>query len=188
MEYLWEHQKTKVAYIPTAFEIYKEAPWAEVNRKLFSRQGFTMIDTPVSRMTKDDLISKLGEINVLFIEGGNTTYLLQKCLESGLCELILSLVETGVVYIGSSAGSIVAGPTIAPFIPEDMKELPRGYQILSDRGFGLVPEVVLPHYDTGEFAAENDMIKAEYGSALKLVPLNDDQYLEVTGGKVELKG
>ncbi len=78
--------------------------------------------------------------DALFIGGGNTFRLLKALQDRELLEPIRRKVKGGAPYIGSSAGSNVAGPTI-----KTTKDMP----IVQPRSFdslGLVPFQISPHY------------------------------------------
>ena len=80
------------------------------------------------------------ETDAIFIGGGNTFRLLKALQDLDLIEAIRRKVGSGAPYIGSSAGSNVAGPTI-----KTTKDMP----IVQPRSFdslGLVPFQISPHY------------------------------------------
>src|SRR2546423_5712900 len=54
----------------------------------------------------------VAEADAVFIGGGNTFRLLKAIQDLGLLEPIRRRIREGIPYIGSSAGSNVAGPTI----------------------------------------------------------------------------
>jgi dipeptidase E len=58
------------------------------------------------------LLTPLEQSDAVFIGGGNTYALLKRLKEGRLVEPIRERVHAGMPYIGSSAGSNVAGPTI----------------------------------------------------------------------------
>ena len=68
------------------------------------------------RLAKMDLevvgFEEVERADAIFAGGGNTFRLLKKLYESGLFERVRERVRAGVPYVGSSAGSVVACPTI----------------------------------------------------------------------------
>jgi dipeptidase E len=80
------------------------------------------------------------EADAIFVGGGNTFRLLKALEDFDLIEPIRRKVSSGTPYIGSSAGSNVAGPTI-----KTTKDMP----IVQPRSFdslALVPFQISPHY------------------------------------------
>lgn len=75
--------------------------------------------------------------------GGNTYYLLSKLKESGFLDKISKAVEKGVLYVGVSAGSVIASPSIDHISFLDENDI--GLEDLSAMGF--VCEQIVPHYE-----------------------------------------
>jgi len=87
-----------------------------------------------------DFRATLERADAVFVGGGNTYALLDRLRESGLLEAIRARVWTGLPYVGSSAGSNVAGPNI--LTTNDWNVVGLG---VFD-ALGLVPFNINPHY------------------------------------------
>ena len=102
----------------------------------FAEMGFTM----TSAHSVSDPVKAIAEIDAIFIGGGNTFRLLKALQDLELIDPIRRRVREGAPYVGSSAGSNVAGPTI-----KTTKDMP----IVQPRTFdslGLVPFQISPHF------------------------------------------
>lgn len=114
-----------------------------------------------------DPASAVSSAEAVFVGGGNTFRLLRSLRRGGLLGPLRDRVRTGLPYLGSSAGTNLACPTIRT--TNDMPILdPEGFDAL-----GLVPFQINPHYldpDPGsthqgetraqrltEFCEENDV-------------------------------
>lgn len=85
-------------------------------------------------------LAALEVVDAVFVGGGNTYALLKRLRASKLLDAIRARVLAGVPYVGSSAGSNVAGPTILTTNDWNVVGLDR-FEAL-----GLVPFNVNPHY------------------------------------------
>jgi dipeptidase E len=87
-----------------------------------------------------DPLATLDRAGALFVGGGNTYALLQRLRRAGLPDPIRDRVRAGMRYVGSSAGSNVAGPNI--LTTNDWNVV--GLDVFD--ALGLVPFNVNPHY------------------------------------------
>lgn len=87
-----------------------------------------------------DMKAAVEEADVIVTGGGNTWQLLDKVLSLGLAGIIKEKVESGTPYIGWSAGSNLACPTI--MTTNDMPVV----EPQSFRSLGLIPFQINPHY------------------------------------------
>lgn len=162
-----------VAFIPTAGDAYRETPWISADEKALLDLGYVVQTVVLSEQNADTLWPELADVDIIFVAGGNTTYLAQMAHESGFTRILGELLTIGKTYIGSSAGSILAGPTVTPFVAADLPELPNAFKLSDPTCLGLVDYVVLPH-DLGQEAAHEKTI-TDY-PAYKFVRLTDAEY------------
>jgi len=129
------------------------------------------------------------ETDAIFIGGGNTFRLLKALEDFDLIEAIRRKVSGGAPYIGSSAGSNVAGPTI-----KTTKDMP----IVQPRSFdslALVPFQISPHYldpdpnstHMGETQEERILQFLEENNT-PVVGIREGAWLLCNDGNVALKG
>lgn len=166
--------KASVAFIPTAGDIYPETPWIEGDRRALIDLGYDVIDVDLKGKSASDLEQSFTRADIIFVAGGNTTYLLVEARRSGFDTIIRDLLARGKIYIGSSAGSILAGPSVEPFLTEDLGELGRNFAVGSPTCLGLVDYIMLPHYPT--YAERNDEIAEKYAERFAFAKVTDDRY------------
>ncbi len=165
----------RVAFITTAGNIYKETPWIENDRKALEGLGYTINNIDFEDyQDAAKLRVALADSDIIFLAGGNTTYLNEYAQRSGFTAIIRDLITEGKIYIGSSAGSILAGPSVAPFAKEDAEELPAEFITHDPNCLNLVPYIILPHYPN--YALQNDHIADSYKDQFTFVKLTDHEY------------
>jgi dipeptidase E len=124
-----------------------------------------------------------------FIGGGNTFRLLKALQDVDLLDAIGRKVKSGAPYIGSSAGSNVAGPTI-----KTTKDMP----IVQPRSFdslGLVPFQISPHFQDpdpnsrhmGE-TQEDRILQFLEENETPVVGIREGAWLICENGAVTLRG
>lgn len=131
----------------------------------------------------------IDEANVIFAGGGNTFRLLKGLHDDDLLGPIRRKVAIGIPYIGSSAGSIVACPSL-----KTTKDMPV-VQPPSFEALGLVPFQISPHYldpdpastHMGETQEERILQFLEENEE-PVVGLREGSILRVQDGTVGLKG
>jgi len=85
-------------------------------------------------------VAVLERVDAVFVGGGNTYALLQRLHRAKLVEALRARITAGAPYVGSSAGSNLAGPTILTTNDWNVVGLDR-FDAL-----GLVPFNINPHY------------------------------------------
>lgn len=169
----------RIGYVPDAALPYPDAPFVNAEQQRIVALGHDVEVVRVGGTPLEETERALDRVDALYIAGGNTFALLHALRSTGADRAIVDRVRAGLPYIGLSAGSVVAGPTIEPITPmDDPAEAP----VLVDRaGLGLVDVVVVPHADGVSYpAAVIERVVAEYGATHPLRLLDDDQAFLVT--------
>ncbi len=163
--------------------------WDEYTRKV--RERFEAIGVKLTSIHEcADPVKAVEEAESIVVGGGNTFNLLKTMQENKLVEPIKAkALEQETPYIGWSAGSGVAAPTLCT--TNDMPIV----EPLSFTSLNLVGFQINPHYTEAHppgFAGETRMMRlAEYVQANQsttVVGLQEGCMLHVEGGKVNLIG
>lgn len=125
---------TSVLFVPFALHDHDE--YARTASARFRKMGFNL----ESIHTAGDRGQAICDAEAIFIGGGNTFRLLKALYDLDLIEQIRERVQQGMPYLGSSAGSNVAGPTIKTTNDMPIVEPP------NFKALGLVSFQINPHY------------------------------------------
>lgn len=137
--------ETKVAFIPTAVNVEAgNKEWFVDQFINLWRYGFCWIDiVDPSAANVHDWKMRLAAADVIFVSGGNTFHLLEQSRACGLDDWLKQNLQ-GKVYVGSSAGSVLAAPTIA--VAGLANADPNITNLQDLRGLELVDFEFIPHY------------------------------------------
>jgi dipeptidase E len=173
----------RVLFVPHA--AHDLASYGDTTRLRFADMGYELESVHELKNAGD----AVRRAEAIFIGGGNTFRLLDALYRLDLLFLIRERVESGMLYIGSSAGSVVACPSLKT--TNDMPIIqPRSFEAL-----GLVRFQINPHYTDPdpsstyraetrdgrllEFLEENDS---------RIIALREGAMLLVQGGAIALRG
>ena len=134
--FLKKHNVSKVLFIPFAAVTFS---YDDYEAKV--QQRFDEFNVKVDSIHKyKDAIKAVEDAETIVVGGGNTFHLLRSIQELGLIEPIRKKITNGTPYIGWSAGSNLACPTICT--TNDMPIV----EPLSFEAFDFIPFQINPHY------------------------------------------
>ncbi len=174
-----------LAFIPYAAVSMSFVEYFNKVNEVFTKMGYEV------KSTEDiqGAAKVLEEADAIVVGGGNTFHLIHFMHEKGIMDIIKKKVENGTPYIGWSAGSNVACPSIKT--TNDMPVI----QPVSFEGLSLVHFQVNPHYTDGRIPNHNgesreDRIKEfmELNPEYPVVGLKEGTMLRIEGESIKLIG
>ena len=167
------------------FALHDRDGYATKAKEPFAVMGYKMDSAHAAK----DKIKAIEETDAIFIGGGNTFRLLKALQDLELLDPIRRRVREGMPYIGSSAGSNVAAPTIKT--TNDMPIVqPQSFDAL-----GLVPFQINPHYlddDPGSThmgeTREERIVQFLEENDTPVVGMREGAWLRIEDDSVFLKG
>lgn len=177
----------KTAFITTAAETETgKKQWMIDNRQGLVDAGFDVFDYTLTGKSPADLENELGGADIIHVNGGDTFWLLLQARKSGFGDFVKKQLANGKVYMGSSAGSVLAAPDIQ--IIEMLDSNTVAEQLMDSVGLGLVDFVALPHWAGASFRQQYlQNIETLYNSKNKIILLNDFQYVHVVGDMYRIR-
>jgi len=172
-----------VLFVPYA--LFDRDKYAATAQQRFQKMGYELTSVHVA----EDPVAAVNETEAVFIGGGNTFRLLKTLYDFNLLDPIRERVSNGMPYIGSSAGSNVAAPTIKTTNDMPIVQPP------SFKALGLVSFQINPHYldpdpnskHMGETREERIMQFLEENDT-PVVGLREGAMLRIDDGEIILRG
>ena len=175
----------EIAFVPYAAVTFS---YAEYERKVQARFSELGIRVRSVHRAKDPA-AMIRTAEAICVGGGNTFALARKMQQQGLMQAILRRIRAGVPYVGWSAGSNVACPTISTTNDMPIVE-PESF-----RAIGAVKFQINPHYldanpagHAGETREQRILEYIEANPRRWVVGLREGCMLRLVDGKLELIG
>lgn len=175
-----------VAFITTASKVSEDVSFVRDDYQAMKDLGFNIEEFDIEGKTESEVFNFLKIKDIIFVEGGNTFYLLDAMRKCNFEKVIRKLLKEGIVYIGVSAGSIVAGKTIKT---AEWKNADKNINGMKDlKGLNLVPYDIFVHYAPEHAEVINQEMPNPKKRAKNLRILTDQQALIVQGKETALIG
>jgi dipeptidase E len=175
-----------VTFIPTASIPEKIRFYVGADKKALEKLGMITDELEISTASEEEIAVKLKTNDYIFVSGGNTFFLLQELKRTGADKILMEEINSGKLYIGASAGSMIVSknieyvkymdnPKVAPDLNNDFSAL------------SIVDFCIVPHATNFPFKKLVEKIISTYGNELKLYPISNSQAALVKGDDVEIK-
>ncbi|MDR0672931.1 MAG: Type 1 glutamine amidotransferase-like domain-containing protein [Zoogloeaceae bacterium] len=174
----------KVAFIPTASRPEKVTFYVDADKKTLAKLGFSIRELEISSASAPEIEEGLETADYIFVEGGNTFFLLQELKRTGADKAILRQIDQGKPYIGASAGSMILAPSIE--YAQRMDDAAAAPRLNGDfSALAAVDFCVVPHFTNAPFRKAAQQIVAEYAQRLDLRSISNHEAIVVRGNRVE---
>ena len=170
-------ESKKILFIPTATNVDEYKKYIHLTQKVFEDFGYEVENFDVSIFSEEIAKEKLSEAKIVFISGGNTFYLLQELKRKNLISYLKERIENGLLYIGESAGSVIAAPDIEYASIVDDKTL--ATELDDYTGLNLVDFYIVPHFEEEPFVESSRNTVELYKDKLDLKLINNKEAILV---------
>lgn len=174
-----------ITFIPTASIVETVNFYVKSGRKALEDMGLLVDELEISTASAEEITSKLKQNDYIYVTGGNTFFLLQEMKRTGTDQLIIEEVNSGKLYIGESAGAIVASADIE--YAKGVDSVDEAPDLESFDALGLVDFYPVPHYNYPPFQEATKQIIDTYSSTLKLSPISNQEAILVNHEEIKVK-
>lgn len=154
-----------------------------------AKNVFKILNLEIIDYTNEDLRESLEKCDGIFVGGGNTFLLLNKLYQYSLIDILKNKINSGIPYLGTSAGSNICGMTIGT--TNDMPIV----HVKSLEALGIIDFNINPHYldpiDGFEHMGESRETRINEFHKFNdqfVIGLREGSYLQVEGDDIYLKG
>ena len=170
-------ESKKILFIPTATNVDEYKKYIHLTQKAFGDFGYEVENFDISIFSEEIAKEKLSEAKIVFVSGGNTFYLLQELKRKNLIPYLKGKIENGLLYIGESAGSVIAAPDIEYASIVDDKTL--ATELDDYAGLNLVDFYIVPHFEEEPFVESSRNTVELYKDKLDLKLINNKEAILV---------
>jgi len=178
-----------VAFISTAAKPEENLDYLKKDWTIMrDEMGFNVEEIDIEGKTEAQVMKMLELKDIIFVEGGNTFYLLKAMRRCKFGRIIRKLLKNGKVYIGVSAGSIVAGRNIktAGWLGEEYGNKEK-FGVKNLKGLNLIPFDIFVHYQPEHAEIIRKKLPWRW-QRRRLKIITDEQAVLVQGKEVMLIG
>jgi dipeptidase E len=189
---------TKVAFFTTAqipfLDEYPTPKWVIDDKDGWLQEGYQITELCLNKLFPENLFETLKGFDIIHFCGGSSLYLRLSMALSGFDKIVHKLFDLGIIYSGSSAGSMVCCPDMnMKHILDDSLTADNTMSQLSTifgdslTGLNLVPFLLSPHFNSPDHIPYfRQMVEFMPRPNYPILFLADDQGLWVDGDSFRL--
>ena len=163
---------TNIGFIATASELETNREYMYQDREDLLKMSYYIIDIDISKESKLEIIKKFNDVDVIYVAGGNSFYLLQQIIVKDILQELKEFANNK-IYIVSSAGACIACPSIE--YAQKLDDKSQAKLLNTYESMNLIDFYILPHYKSKEkYTKLAEEIEKEY-SSYKFVKLSNNQ-------------
>ena len=140
-----EIKDKKVLYITTASDGENDS-----DKSWMDEEYETILDLGFSENIYEFKIGQkeinINDFDVIYMMGGNTFYLMDMIRKYNFDTVIKKAMDNGIIYIGSSAGSIILGNSVEYALPFDENNV----DLKDFSGLRIIDGIIIPHANRKE--------------------------------------
>ena len=141
-----EIKDKKVLYITTASdgENDSDKSWMDEEYETILDLGFSKENIYEFKIGQKEI--NINDFDVIYMMGGNTFYLMDMIRKYNFDTVIKKAMDNGIIYIESSAGSIILGNSVEYALPFDENNV----DLKDFSGLRIVDGIIIPHANRKE--------------------------------------
>lgn len=178
--YVEGKEEPTIAYLPLA-SLYAER-WLEMTEDAF--KGLAELKTiNTELMTQKAIEGMIRDADVVYVPGGNTFLLNHRLHASGVMPFLQKRIQSGLPYVGFSAGAILCGPNI--LTSKDLNAVSTSFfKGLNAFQFNISPHYPLDGY--GQSVKDDWLADYHFFHDNPVIMLCDGAYVKTEKGKTTL--
>jgi dipeptidase E len=173
-----------ITFIPTASIPEEVKFYVAAGKEALEKWGLVVDELEISTATKEQIAGKLQGNDYIYVTGGNTFFLLQELKRTGADKIITEQIQSGKLYVGESAGSVVLSRNVE--YVKAMDDSTAAPNLDSFSSLGLVDFYPLPHYTNFPFKEAVENILSNYAGKIELCPISNTQAIIVNESEFEV--
>ena len=176
-----------IAFIPTASLTEPIRFYVKTGKKALEKVGMIVEEVEITQFSNEEISSILHKCDYIYITGGNTFFLLQELKRKGVDKIISEQVKSGKLYIGESAGAIIASPDTEYMKNVNFDPIEKAPELEDYSSLGLVDFYTIPHYGNFPFKKKGEKVIQLYNEKLQLIPISNKQAIFIEDSNIQIK-